>query len=98
MKSIFLLIVAMIFCASSSSQAAGDYRGDERCRPPNDWSRYSPPYNPAEHPQDYPVFYKADWPGWSCSYQREDGVVVQYGDSRTPQEQWLATWGGDDGR
>jgi hypothetical protein len=54
-----------------------------------------------DHPHDYPTFYGADKPGWSCSYQREDGVIVQYGDSRTPQEQWLALWGGkdtDDGR
>jgi hypothetical protein len=33
--------------------------------------------------------------GWSYSYQRDDGVVVQYGDSRTPQLQWLNVWGGD---
>lgn len=77
--------------------AAGDYRGDERCPLPNDWSRYSEPYNPLEYPNEYPTFHKADWPGWSCSYQRQDGVIVQYGDSRTPQQQWLDTWGGSDG-
>ena len=70
------------------------YGGDERCPAPGDDGTYSAPYNALEHPNDYPTFAGADKPGWSCSYQREDGVIVQYGDSRTPQEQWLMLWGG----
>ena len=69
------------------------YVGDERCPPPKDDGTYSAPYNPLDHPNDYPDFSGADKPGWSCSYQREDGVYVQFGDSRTPQEKWLAVWG-----
>lgn len=90
-----ILIIAVLV-ASFATQAvgAGDYRGDARCPLPTDWSAYSEPYEPLDHPHDYPTFYKADWPGWSCSYQREDGVIVQYGDSRTPQQQWQDTWGG----
>lgn len=68
------------------------YAGDERCPPPKDDGTYSSPYNALDHPNDYPTFAGADKPGWSCSYQREDGVIVQYGDSRTPQEQWLSIW------
>ena len=71
------------------------YAGDERCQPPpDDDGKYSAPYKVIDHPRDYPTFSGADKPGWSCSYQREDGVIVQYGDSRTPQEQWLDVWGG----
>lgn len=70
------------------------YVGNERCPPPRDDGTYSAPYNASDHPNDYPTFKGADKPGWSCSYQREDGVIVQYGDSRTPQEQWLFFWGG----
>jgi len=69
------------------------YEGDEHCPPPKDDGTYSAPYRAQDHPGDYPVFAGADKPGWSCSYQRADGVTVQYGDSRTPQEQWLAVWG-----
>ena len=93
MKIIMLLLACLMLCLPSSLIAAGDYRGDERCPPPKDWSSYSEPYEPLDHQHDYPTFAKADWPGWSCSYQREDGVIVQYGDSRTPQEQWLSVWG-----
>lgn len=95
MKTIILALLLLI--SAGLAWADGDYRGDERCPRPTDWSNYSEPYYPREHPHDYPTFYKADKPGWSCSYQREDGVVVQYGDSRTPQEQWLAVFGGGDG-
>ena len=91
------LMVVMLLMSVTAGWAAGDYRGDERCPLPKDWSAYSEPYEPLEHPHDYPTFYKADWPGWSCSYQREDGVVVQYGDSRTPQQQWLSVYGGNNG-
>jgi len=69
------------------------YTGDERCPPPKDDGTYSAPYDAQEH-REYPSFSGADKPGWSCSYQREDGVIVQYGDSRTPQQQWLGIWGG----
>ncbi|MBK5277049.1 MAG: hypothetical protein JJE30_18640 [Desulfuromonadales bacterium] len=92
MKVILWLFVCMIPAGVSLAHAAGDYRGDDRCPPPKDWSEYSEPYNPLDHASDYPVFYKSDWPGWSCSYTREDGVIVQYGDSRSPQEQWIAVW------
>ena len=91
---IIVIATAVTLCASLA-YADGDYRGDERCPVPKDWSTYSEPYFPGDFPHDYPTFYKADWPGWSCSYQREDGVLVQYGDSRTPQEQWLAVFGGN---
>ena len=69
------------------------YSGDEGCPPPRDDGTYSAPYNALEHPREYPTFSGADKPGWSCSYRREDGVIVQFGDSRTPQQQWLAIWG-----
>ena len=92
--------VAFFAVVLASAQINGTdnkwYSGDERCPPPRDDGTYSAPYNPLDHRQDYPTFYGADKPGWSCSYSREDGVIVQYGDSRTPQQQWLATWGGID--
>jgi hypothetical protein len=92
----FLSIIFLVTAASTAAMAAGDYRGDAKCPPPADWSTYSQPYEPLDHPYDYPTFRNADLPGWSCSYQREDGVTVQYGDSRSPQKQWLDTWGGND--
>lgn len=95
MKTI-MLIGCLLLSVQAWADAAGDYRGDERCPPPQDWSSYSEPYEPLAHPNEYPTFYKADWPGWACSYQRNDGVIIQYGDSRSPQEQWLAVWGGSD--
>ncbi len=76
--------------------ADGDYSGDARCVPPKDWSAYSAPYWALDHPNDYPTFPDADKPGWSCSYQREDGVIVQFGDVRSPQQQWLDIWSGGD--
>jgi len=69
------------------------YVGDSHCPPPKDDGRYSAPYKAIDHPHDYPTFAGADKPGWSCSYQRSDGVIIQYGDSRTPQEQWQSLWG-----
>lgn len=98
MKKIIFVAGCLLLGSAALAGAAGDYRGDERCPPPKDWSKYSEPYEPLDHPDDYPTFPKADWPGWACSYQRDDGVIVQYGDARTPQEQWLATWGGSDCR
>ena len=93
----YSLIVSLLLLAATvyEASAAGDYSGDERCPRPVDWSNYSEPYDPLDHPRDYPTFPKADMPGWSCSYQREDGVIVQYGDSRSPQKQWLDAWGGN---
>lgn len=93
MKTFRVAVVCLLLGYAASAVAAGDYRGDERCPPPTDWSNYSEPYEPLDHPNEYPTFEKADLPGWSCSYQREDGVIIQYGDSRTPQEQWLQVWG-----
>lgn len=87
---------AMLLLSSVVAMATGDYRGDERCQPPRDWQGYSPPYDPLEHPGEFPTFPGADQPGWSCSYQRQDGTIVQYGDSRSPQEQWLAVYGNPD--
>ncbi|NVO00576.1 MAG: hypothetical protein HXX17_14755 [Geobacteraceae bacterium] len=97
MEKIFLTACCMLFCMVSAAFAAGDFRGDEHCPLPKDWIKYSEPYEPLDHPYEYPVFPKADWPGWSCSWQRDDGVIVQYGDSRTPQEQWRAVWGSSSG-
>lgn len=94
MKTVALLLVSLLL-GVAGAEAAGDYRGDERCPPPKDWSSYSEPYDPQDHPYEFPTFPKADWPGWSCSYQREDGVVVQFGDSRSPQKQWLDTFSGN---
>lgn len=96
MKTNILKGFFLMFCTVSAAYASGDFRGDERCPLPRDWSDYSEPYEPLDHPGEYPTFPKADLPGWSCSYQREDGVIVQYGDARTPQEQWLSVWGGAD--
>lgn len=90
-----MLLFAAVALALAATLARGEntwYRGDECCPPPRDDGTYSAPYNALEH-RDYPTFEGADRPGWFCSYQRQDGVIVQYGDSRTPQEQWLAVWG-----
>lgn len=92
-----LYAVAMTVALAQASDTAS-YAGDERCPPPGDDSGYSAPYDAKDHPGEYPTFDGADKPGWSCSYMREDGVIVQYGDSRTPQQQWSALWGsGSDG-
>jgi len=93
--AVMKIVTVMLLLWAPWACAAGEYRGDERCPRPKEWTNYSEPYFPQDHPNEYPAFYKADWPGWSCSYQREDGVIVQYGDSRTPQEQWLAIFGND---
>lgn len=98
MKTTTLLALMLILGMSSFAYGAGDYRGDERCPLPKDWSKYSEPYQPSEHPTEYPTFYKADWPGWVCTYQRPDGVIVQYGDSRSPQQQWIDTYNGSSGK
>lgn len=87
-----VVILAVITSIDAYGSDSRWYTGDEFCPPPKDDGTYSAPYNPLEHPHDYPTFEGADKPGWSCSYQREDGVIVQYGDSRTPQEQWKAIW------
>ena len=91
MKNIVAVMIA--FAAAVMPVGEGQwYVGDERCPPPKDDGTYSAPYKALDHQYDYPTFSGADKPGWSCSYQREDGVIVQYGDSRTPQQQWLAIW------
>ncbi len=87
-----VIFVVMFVAAQAISSEKTWYSGDERCPPPKDDGTYSAPYKALEHPREYPTFSGADKPGWSCSYQREDGVTVQYGDSRTPQQQWLAIW------
>jgi hypothetical protein len=97
MRLLVVLLVLVVF--GSNEVPASDtkwYTGDEFCRPPKDDGTYSAPYDAQEHPNDYPTFQGADKPGWSCSYQRADGVIVQHGDSRTPQEKWKAIWSGGD--
>lgn len=91
-----VLLGLMLIATQSRAADVKWYEGDERCPPPRDDGTYSAPYNALEHSHEYPTFAGSDKPGWSCSYQREDGVIVQYGDSRTPQQQWLALWGGND--
>jgi hypothetical protein len=91
-----LLIPISTLQAAESTQTRPWYAGDDRCPPPKDDGTYSAPYKAIDHRWEYPTFPGADKPGWSCSYQRGDGVIVQYGDSRTPQEQWLDLWGNND--
>jgi hypothetical protein len=96
MKDDMKNVVAVTIAFAAAMMPVGEgkwYVGDDHCLPPKDDGTYSAPYSAIDHPNDYPVFRGADKPGWSCSYRREDGAVVQYGDSRTPQEQWLAVWG-----
>lgn len=93
MKTAVVLFAVMLAATQSHSADTTWYVGDEFCPPPRDDVTYSAPYNALEYRQEYPTFPGADKPGWSCSYQRKDGVIVQFGDSRTPQEQWLAIWG-----
>jgi hypothetical protein len=94
MKTCVAVLLAVSLSAIQSQGADNIwYTGDERCPPPSDDGRYSAPYNALDHRLEYPTFSGADKPGWSCSYQREDGVIIQYGDSRTPQQQWLNVWG-----
>lgn len=90
-----VLLAAILVAAQAHAEDKKWYTGDERCPPPADDGTYSDPYNAQDHSSEYPTFNGADKAGWSCSYQREDGVVVQYGDSRTPQQQWLDIWGGN---
>lgn len=93
MKNHVAGVIMAVMVALLPANSAKWYVGDERCPPPTDDGTYAAPYNALEHPREYPTFVGADKPGWSCSYQREDGVIVQYGDSRTPQEQWQSVWG-----
>jgi hypothetical protein len=94
MRTAAVALFAIILAATQNHSADNKwYSGDEHCPPPKDNGTYSVPYNAMDHQQEYPTFSGADKPGWSCSYQKEDGVIVQYGDSRTPQQQWLAIWG-----
>jgi len=94
MRTCAAVLLAVVLTAVQGQSADNIwYTGDERCPPPIDDGRYSAPYNALDHRQEYPAFIGADKPGWSCSYQREDGVIVQYGDDRTPQQQWMDVWG-----
>jgi hypothetical protein len=94
MRTGVFVIFALILAATEVRGADGAwYAGDDRCVPPDNDGTYSAPYNALEHRLEYPIFFDADKPGWSCSYQKEDGGIIQYGDSRTPQQQWLAVWG-----
>lgn len=98
MQKTSAILLAIILLATNVHGAETKwYSGDEHCQPPKDDGTYSAPYDAKDNAHDYPVFYGADKPGWYCSYQREDGVIVQYGDSRTPQQQWLDLWGGGEG-
>lgn len=95
MRKVSAVLFFLIITASQAhSKDYKWYTGDERCKPPKDDGTYSAPYSAQDQPQEYPTFFGADKPGWSCSYQRDDGVHVQYGDSRTPQQQWLDIFGG----
>jgi len=97
MRAILSILLAGTLAATQvHASEAKWYTGDEKCPPPKDDGTYSAPYDASEHPYDFPIFPDADKPGWSCSYQREDGVIVQFGDSRTPKEQWLSLFGGND--
>jgi hypothetical protein len=90
----FVLFLVVLVVTQAHSADKEWYAGDERCPVPKDDGKYSAPYKAQDHPGEYPTFSDADKQGWSCSYQREDGVIIQYGDSRTPQQQWLDVWGG----
>lgn len=92
MKKVTVFPIIMLLAAQLTAAETTWYRGDERCRPPKDDGTYSAPYDAKDHPGEYPTFKGADKPGWFCSYQREDGVMVQFGNSLTPQQQWLAVW------
>lgn len=93
-----VLLVVMLTAALAHGSDKIWYTGDEKCSPPKDDGTFSAPYKAQDHRSDYPLFSGADKPGWSCSYQRNDGVIVQYGDHRTPQQQWLAIWGSNNGK
>lgn len=92
MKTVSMGMIALL-AAALPLQTPAWYTGDGRCPAPKDDGTYAAPYNPLKYPHEFPVFAGADKKGWSCSYQREDGVLVQFGDSRTPQEQWRSVWG-----
>lgn len=93
MRTVTAVICVLLSVATQAMSAENTwYSGDERCPPPKDDGTYAAPYRAQDHPGEYPRFSGADKPGWSCSYQRDDGVMVQFGDSRTPQQQWLAVW------
>ena len=99
MRKVLAILFAATLAAAQVHGADNEwYTGDEHCPPPKDDGTYSAPYNALDHAHEYPTFSGADKPGWSCSYQTEDGVIVQYGNSLTPQQQWLAIWsdGGND--
>jgi hypothetical protein len=93
---IVTLIATQVYSADKCGNECTDnkwYTGDEHCPTPKNDGMYSAPYNAKDH-NEYPTFSEADKPGWSCSYQREDGVFIQYGNSLTPQQQWMSIRGG----
>ncbi|MBC8019030.1 MAG: hypothetical protein H7X83_11000 [Verrucomicrobia bacterium] len=95
MRVILSVMFAAVLAATQVYSADNSwYTGDKRCPPPKDDGKYSAAYDAKDHPHEYPTFNGADQSGWSCSYSREDGVIVQFGDSRTPQQQWMDLWGG----
>lgn len=96
MKKIILYILFNILSIQAYAADKTWYVGDEKCIPPQLNDTYSAPYKALDHQNDYPTFPDANKSGWSCSYQKNDGTIIQYGDSRTPQEQWLAIWGRSD--
>ena len=97
MRKVLAILFAVTVIATQVHSADNKwYTGDERCLPPKDDGKYSPPYDAKDHPHEYPTFHGADKPGWACSYQREGGAIVQFGNSQTPQQQWLAIWGNMD--
>lgn len=74
-------------------------KGDERCRPPRDYNAagYARPIDVLGTPNE-PTGYEAEhMKQWSCSYQRPDGTIVNYGSSFTPLEQWRHSRAGGDG-
>jgi hypothetical protein len=96
MRNVLAILFVLTIATTQAFSADNEwYSGDERCPPPKENGTYSAPYN-AKDNREYPTFEGADKHGWSCSYQRDDGVIVQYGDSRTPQEQWQSVWGSND--
>jgi len=96
MKTVAAVLFVLLSVVTQAYPEDGKwYTGDGLCPAPRDDGTYSAPYNAQDHPHDYPTFEGADKPGWSCSYQMENGVIVQYGDGRTPQQQWLDIYGGN---
>jgi hypothetical protein len=68
MRRVLTILFVAILAAAQAHGADGEwYTGDERGPPPKDDVTYCAPYNAQDYPHDYPTFYGADKPGWSCS-------------------------------